>query len=183
MTEQQKIIQFLDDYLVKNALDGLSAAEASRLLDEAGLLADDPSKPGESMRRLLRDGSIPHAQKIQGKWFIPRSARTVTETVEVSSDKPSVSRLKVLLRLLYSILFLLVFEILRLIVQVTVLGQYVYLLIMGTPSSHLKKFGSRVADYTYRVLRYLTLNENGKPYPFAKFPAEVSPPETEVSFE
>ncbi|OHB25578.1 MAG: hypothetical protein A2X84_13350 [Desulfuromonadaceae bacterium GWC2_58_13] len=91
--------------------------------------------------------------------------------------------MKILLRFLYSVLFLLVFEILRLIVQVTVVGQYVYLLIVGTPSVALKKFGARVSDYTYRVLRYLTLNENEKPYPFAKFPAEVSPPEADVSFE
>lgn len=183
MTENQKIIKFLDDYLVRNALDGLSAAEASRLLDEAGLLADDVSKPGESMRRLLRDGSIPHAHKIQGKWFIPRSSSAVFATAKAAPEKKTISRMKILLRFLYAVLFLLVFEILRLTVQVTVLGQYVYLLIMGTPSAHLKKFGARVSDYTYKVLRYLTLNENAKPYPFAKFPGEVSPPEADVSFD
>jgi hypothetical protein len=183
MTEQQKIIQFIDDHLANNELDGLSAAEASRLLDEAGLLVDDPSKPGEPLRRLLREGSLPHAHKVQGKWFIPRSDRPMAETVAAPSGKEGLSRMKILLRLLYSILFLLVFEVLRLIVQVTVLGQYVYLLIMGVPSLPLKKFGARVSDYAYRVLRYLTLNENEKPYPFSKFPDPVSPPETEVSFD
>ncbi len=183
MTENQKIIQFLDDYLAKNALDGLSAAEASRLLDEAGLLADDASKPGESMRRLLRDGGVPHAHKVQGKWFIPCSAQSVLEPVEAAPEKVTISRMKILLRFLHAVLFLLVFEILRLVVQVTVLGQYVYLLIMGIPSAHLKKFGARVSDYTYRVLRYLTLNENAKPYPFTKFPDEVLPPEADVSFD
>ena len=185
MTEQQKIIQFLDDYLAQNAIEGLSAAEASRLLDEAGLLADDPSKPGEPLRRLLRDGSIPHAQKVQGKWFIPPSVQpsAAAKPNEPAAGKAPVSRMKILLRLLYSILFLLVFEILRLVVQVTVLGQYIFLLIMGTPSVRLKTFGTRVSDYTYRVLRYLTLNENEKPYPFNKFPDEINPPDPEVSFD
>lgn len=183
MTEHAEIIKFIDDYLAKNDLDGLPAAEASRLLNEAGLLADDPSKPGEPMRRVLRDGGIPHAHKVQGRWFIPRSSRPASATADVVSLKEPISRMKVLLRFLYTILFLLVFEILRLIVQVTVLAQYVYLLVMGTPSPQLKKFGGRVSDYTYRVLRYLTLNENAKPYPFNRFPGEVSPPEANVSFK
>lgn len=182
MTEIQKIITFLDTYLAKNGLDGLSAAEASRLLDEAGLLADDAAKPGEPVRRLLRNGSIPHAHKVLGKWVIPPSSRPVS-AAEARPEKTSISRMKILLRLLYSILFLLVFEVLRLIVQLTVLGQYVYLLIMGVPSVPLRKFGARVSDYTYSVLRYLTLSENAKPYPFASFPGEVSPPEPDVSFE
>jgi len=183
MMEKQKIVEFLDDYLTKNGLEGVTAAEASQLLHDAGLLEDDSSRPGEPLRKLLRDGSLPHARKVQGKWFIPRSAAADSGTVESAPSKESVSRMKILMRLLYSVLFLLVFEILRLIVQVTVLGQYVYTLVLGTPSTPLKKFGARVSDYTYRVLRYLTLNENSRPYPFNKFPSEVQPPEAEVSFD
>ena len=184
MTEHQKIVEFLDDYLAKNNLDGVSAAEASRLLHEAGLLEDDAQRPGDPLRKLLRAGAIPHARKEQGKWLIPKSPSTPVVASEASEagEEGTVPRLKVLLRLLYSILFLLVFEILRLIVQVTVLGEYVYLLIMGNPSPQLKKFGGWVSDYTFRVLRYLTLNENERPFPFTRFPGEVEPPEEKVIF-
>jgi len=181
MTEHQKIVEFLDDYLAKNNLDGVSAAEASRLLHEAELLEDDPQRPGDPLRKLLRAGAIPHARKEQGKWLIPKSPSTPV-VVSGTGEGGTVPRLKILLRLLYSILFLLVFEILRLIVQVTVLGEYVYLLIMGNPSPQLKKFGGWVADYTYRVLRYLTFNENERPFPFTRFPGEVEPPEEKVIF-
>lgn len=184
MTDQHEIIRFIDDYLRKHDLEGLAVADAARLLNEAGLLPDDGQNPGEPLRKLLRDGEIPHARKEQGRWFIPASG--VVADVEKVADVPvaaaGVGRLKVLLRLLYTILFLLVFEILRLIVQVTVLGQYLYLLVVGTPSEPLRKFGSRVADYSYRVIRYLTLNENDRPYPFKRFPGEVDPPESEARF-
>ncbi|MDX9708160.1 MAG: DUF4389 domain-containing protein [Trichloromonas sp.] len=182
MTDQHEIIRFIDDYLRTHDLEGLAVADAARLLNEAGLLPDDGQNPGEPLRKLLRDGEIPHARKEQGRWFIPASGAAASETSPSVTAVTGVGRLKILLRLLYAILFLLVFEILRLVVQVTVLGQYLYLLVVGTPSEPLRKFGSRVADYSYRVIRYLTLNENERPYPFTRFPGEIEPPDSEARF-
>ena len=182
MTDQHEITRFIDDYLRKHNLEGLAVADAARLLNEAGLLPDDGQNPGEPLRKLLRDGEIPHARKEQGRWFIPASGAAPSEESSSVAAPTGVGRLKILLRLLYAILFLLVFEILRLVVQVTVLGQYLYLLVTGTPSEPLRKFGSRVADYSYRVIRYLTLNENERPYPFTRFPGEIAPPESEARF-
>jgi Domain of unknown function (DUF4389) len=183
MTEDQKLIAFIDDYLKKNSLDGVNAAEASRLLDQAGLLTDDASRPGEPLRKLMREGHFPHAHKVQNKWFIPLSlGAAATELAAVAEMEP-LSRMKILLRLLYSLLFLLVFEVVRLVLQLTVLSEYVFLLIKGKPSKRLRVFGARISDYTYHLLRYLTLNENGRPYPFSKFPSEVNPPERHAKFD
>lgn len=182
MTEHREIIDFIDDHLKKNGLDGMNASDASALLDEAGLLADDASRPGEPLRKLMREGHIPHAHKVQNKWFIPLS-EPVLEGEGPVLEKEPLSRMKILLRLIYSILFLLAFEVVRLMVQLTVLSEYVYLLIKGKPSRRLRVFGARVSDYTYHLLRYLTLNENGRPYPFAKFPTEIHPPETHARFD
>lgn len=184
MTDQHEIIRFIDDYLRKHDLEGLAVADAARLLNEAGLLPDDGQNPGEPLRKLLRDGEIPHARKEQGRWFIPGSGAVANDQTEAGAPVAvaGVGRLKILLRLLYAILFLLVFEILRLVVQVTVLGQYLYLLVVGSPCEPLRKFGSGVADYAYRVIRYLTLNENERPYPFTRFPGEIEPPESEARF-
>jgi hypothetical protein len=92
-------------------------------------------------------------------------------------------RKKIVVRLLYTAFFFIVFEILKIIIQVSVLFQYVYLLISKTYSDPVRNFTNKVSIYAYRVLRYVTLNENGKPYPFHDFPEELELPEEEVFFE
>lgn len=67
------IIEFLDNYLVKNNLGSLTAVEANALLEKTGLLSDSKSRPGKPFRELLRKGLIPHAyQKGSRNWIIPR---------------------------------------------------------------------------------------------------------------
>jgi len=75
MTDQHEIIRFIDDYLRKHDLEGLAVADAARLLNEAGLLPDDGQNPGEPLRKLLRDGEIPHARKSRGAGSFPLPAR------------------------------------------------------------------------------------------------------------
>ena len=94
-----------------------------------------------------------------------------------------VSRKKICIRFLYTLFFLIVFEILKIIIQVTVLFQYVYLFITKTYNNPVRKFSNKVAFYAYRVMRYVTLNENILPFPFADFPEETKAPESDVSFE
>jgi hypothetical protein len=98
-------------------------------------------------------------------------------------DSKKFSRKKIVIRLLYTILFFIIFEILKTIIQVSVLFQYVYLLISKTYSEPVRNFTNKVSVYAYKVLRYVTLNENNKPYPFQDFPQIMELPETEVFFE
>lgn len=98
-------------------------------------------------------------------------------------DSKTFPRKKIAIRLLYTILFLIIFEILKIIIQISVLFQYVYLLIAKTYSDPVRNFTNKVSIYAYKVLRYVTLNENKKPYPFQDFPHEVELPEAEVFFE
>ena len=79
-------------------------------------------------------------------------------------DSKIFPRKKIVIRLLYTIFFLIVFEILKIIIQVSVLFQYVYLLISKTYSNPIRNFTNKVSVYAYKVLRYVTLNENEKPY-------------------
>jgi hypothetical protein len=46
----------------------------------------------------------------------------------------------------------------------------------------VRKFANQAAAYGYRVMRYLTLNENVRPFPFQDFPQELEPPEEGVVF-
>jgi Domain of unknown function (DUF4389) len=98
-------------------------------------------------------------------------------------DPKTFPRKKIIIRLLYTVFFFIVFEILKIIVQVSVLFQYVYLIISKTYSSPVRNFTNKVSIYAYKVLRYVTLNENKKPYPFHDFPEEMESPESEVFFE
>jgi len=93
------------------------------------------------------------------------------------------SRKKIAVRLLYTILFLIVFEIVKIIIQVSVIFQYVYLLISKNYNDPIRNFSNKVSVYAYRLLRYVTLNENEKPFPFNNFPKEMEMPGKEVFFE
>jgi hypothetical protein len=93
------------------------------------------------------------------------------------------SRGQITIRFLYSLLFLIVFEILKLVVQVTVVFQFVYLLITRTYSEPLRAFSNKAATYAYRIVRYVTLNENVRPFPMTEFPHEVEQPVDEPSFD
>ena len=94
-----------------------------------------------------------------------------------------VSRKKIAIRLLYTLLFMVVFEILKVIIQVAVVFQYVYLFIVRTHNDPVRRFSNKVSVFAYRVMRYVTLNENMRPFPFADFPQEMDTPEPEVHFE
>ena len=98
-------------------------------------------------------------------------------------DSKKFPRKKIVIRLLYTILFFIIFEILKTIIQVSVLFQYVYLLISKTYSEPVRNSTNKVSVYAYKALRYVTLNENNKPYPFQDFPQIMELPEAEVFFE
>lgn len=94
----------------------------------------------------------------------------------------TVTRGQIALRLLYTLLFVLVFGILKSIVCLITLFQYVYLFITLQPNEPVRIFANKVISYAYRVLRYITLNENLRPFPFSEFPGEMELPEEEVTF-
>ena len=97
-------------------------------------------------------------------------------------DSKTFPRKKIVVRLLYTLFFLIIFEILKIIIQVSVLFQYVYLLISKTYNNPVRNFTNKVSVYAYRVLRYVALNENEKPYPFHDFPQEMELSEAEGFF-
>lgn len=93
------------------------------------------------------------------------------------------SRKSIAVRLLYTILFLIVFEILKTIVQLGVIVQYIMLIISRKHSESVRRFCDKIAVYSYKVLRYVSLNESVRPYPFSDFPEEIDPPEESVNFD
>ncbi len=71
-----EITNFLDDYLRKTGKESIGTVEANALLDKAGVLKDNPQRPGLPLRNKLRNGELPHAYQKAGKgseWIIPHS--------------------------------------------------------------------------------------------------------------
>jgi L-asparagine transporter-like permease len=93
------------------------------------------------------------------------------------------SRKQVAIRLLYTLLYAAIFELVKTIVLLITLFEYFILLITLKHNEPARHFGNKVATYGYRVMRYLTLNENQRPFPFADFPAEIELPDEGVRFD
>jgi hypothetical protein len=92
------------------------------------------------------------------------------------------SRMDIFVRLLYTVLYFLVFEIIKLMIQTIVLFQYVYLFITLSHNDRVRNFSNKLCTYTYDIMRYLTLNKNQRPYPFNDFPPAMEESVGEVSF-
>jgi len=93
------------------------------------------------------------------------------------------TRKQIVIRLLYTLLYAAIFELVKTIVLLVTLFEYFVLLITLKHNEPARNFGNKVATYGYRVMRYLTLNENQRPFPFADFPAEIEPPDENVKFD
>jgi D-alanyl-lipoteichoic acid acyltransferase DltB (MBOAT superfamily) len=92
------------------------------------------------------------------------------------------SRKDVVIRLLFTILFVAILWIVKCLIYLTVVFQYVYLLVALKHSEPVRAFANRLAAFAYQLIRYLTLNDNEKPFPFKPFPVEMEAPAEEVSF-
>jgi len=75
MVNIKAIIKALDEYLIKEGKASIGPPEANEYLEKIGLLNDSSTRPGLPLRRLLRNGDLPHANQPGGKgteWIIPK---------------------------------------------------------------------------------------------------------------
>lgn len=93
------------------------------------------------------------------------------------------SRTQIGIRLLYTLFYLLVFELLKTTVQLCTLFQYGHLLLLRRANDPVRNFSNRVIAYAYQVMRFITLNGNERPFPFAELPPELEPPTVRVDFD
>ncbi len=91
-------------------------------------------------------------------------------------------RKTIMIRLLYTLFFIFVLGLVRIIIHAIIIFQYIYLLITKKHSNRLRVFSNQALSYAYRIARYITLNENQKPFPFQEFPPEMESPEDIVRF-
>ena len=94
-----------------------------------------------------------------------------------------ISRGKIGIRLIFKLLFLVILSVMHFIIQMTALIQYVVLLITRSYSEPLRSFSNKAAVYVYRLIRYITLNDNARPFPFTEFPREMESPADSAEFD
>lgn len=100
---------------------------------------------------------------------------------ELSQDP--IPRGKIGIRLIFTLIFLVILSLMHFIIQLTTLIQYVILLITRSYSEPLRSFSNKAAAYVYRIIRYITLNDNIRPFPFTDFPPEIESPEDRARFD
>ncbi len=79
-------------------------------------------------------------------------------------------------RLLYMILFAVLYKVAEFIMWVVVLFQVIVTLVTGGPNERALRFGKQLAVYVYGLWAYLTYNTEKKPFPFSDWPTTTAPP-------
>jgi Domain of unknown function (DUF4389) len=76
------------------------------------------------------------------------------------------------IRVIYMVLFGIVFWVLCWILGATAIVQLIVRLLNGRPNPDLTRFGASLARYARQVIEFLTFVTELAPYPFAAWPAE-----------
>lgn len=99
----------------------------------------------------------------------------------MNQSKPT--RWQIGIRLLYTLFYLVVFELLKTTIQLCAFFQYVHLLLVRNQNEPVRNFSNRVVAYAYSVMRFITLGANQRPFPFSEFPHDLEPPTDRVRFD
>lgn len=70
------------------------------------------------------------------------------------------------LRLVFMIVFVLIYGLTRLVLGAVVILQFLWVLFTGEINPRMQHLGAALATYTYQILRYLTYNTEDRPFPF-----------------
>lgn len=74
------------------------------------------------------------------------------------------------LRLLFVLLFALIYMVAEIVVLAVVVIQFGCVLIGGARNPNLLAFSANLSEYLYRILRFVMFNSDEKPFPFADWP-------------
>ncbi len=112
--------------------------------------------------------------------------QTTTQESQEQIEKEQiliVSRKQIGIRLLYTILFLIILGIMLVIVKLAVVFQFIYLFGTRKSNESVRQFSNKISNYLYHITRYITMNENQRPFPFTDFPSELEPSEEQITFD
>ena len=83
----------------------------------------------------------------------------------------STGRRETWIRLLFVILFAVIYSIAELLVAALVAVQFGFVLIAGERNRKLLEFGDDLSRFIYQILQFVTFNSDDKPFPFTDWPS------------
>jgi hypothetical protein len=95
---------------------------------------------------------------------VPPSAEDSRDE-EKSEFERNVKSRSTWLRLVFMILFAVLYGLSRVVTAAVVVVQFFHVLLTGDTNEQLKTFGHSLAIYSYQVVEYLTFNSETRPYP------------------
>ncbi len=84
--------------------------------------------------------------------------------------KENVTQQSTWMRLVYMVLFAVIFNIAEFVITVVVVVQFLFKLFIGRANENLSALGQSIASYVYEVIAYLTFHTDDMPYPFGPWP-------------
>jgi len=81
------------------------------------------------------------------------------------------SRRETWVRVLFVILFALIYSVAEVVIVTVVLVQFGFVLITGERNKKLLDFGANLSTFVYQILRYVSFNTDDKPFPFTDWPS------------
>ncbi|KIQ29309.1 MULTISPECIES: DUF4389 domain-containing protein [Pseudomonas syringae group] len=79
------------------------------------------------------------------------------------------------LRILWMLLFVIVWQVAEVVLAGVVIVQLGYRLIYGAPSGSLMNFGDSLSQFLAQIGRFGTFHSDQKPWPFADWPTPCAP--------
>lgn len=76
-------------------------------------------------------------------------------------------------RLVYMILFAVIFNVAELVTGAVVMVQFLFKLFTGKANEQLQNFGHKLAAYFQQIVAFLTYQTEDMPYPFGEWPSEA----------
>ncbi len=84
-------------------------------------------------------------------------------------------------RLLYMILFSVIFQVVEFVLFIVVVTQFAFKLIAGKANGRLRTFGANLGVYVQEIIAFLTYYTEEMPYPFDAWPNQPPPDEEPAS--
>jgi hypothetical protein len=84
--------------------------------------------------------------------------------------KHNIKRGSVWLRLVYMILFAVIYNLAEVVLAAVIVLQFIFVLVTTERNLRLLSFGASLSRFLYQIFLYLTFNSEQRPFPFDEWP-------------